>query len=167
MDEIFYDITEEDLLPILEVRVLDSTKKTGFRVRRLARFPVAETIADMKSALQMFMPDIADVDNGQIGYILERNKKYTIKTNSEQKNAFEEFKKGYQMWLDPSPVNPTASKRKSGTNGKGEKRFSIYLYELGNNFAFCLCTMWRRNESYVFFYRLQTAIQIMGMRMWF
>ena len=75
-----------------------------------------ETIAVMKSALQMFMPDIADVDNWQIGYILERNKKYTIETNSELQDVLEEFKKGYQMWLDPSPVKPTASKRKSGRN---------------------------------------------------
>jgi hypothetical protein len=45
MDENFYHITEEDLLPILEVRVLDSTKKTSFRVRQLTRFPVAKAIA--------------------------------------------------------------------------------------------------------------------------
>ena len=89
MDETCDDniFEEHDILPVLEVRVLDATKKTRFRVRRLTNFPVAETMDDMKSALQIFMPDI--------GYILDRNKKYTIETNGELQDACQEFKKGY------------------------------------------------------------------------
>ena len=33
---------EEDLVPVLEVRILDDTKKSSFRVRRLTNFPIAE-----------------------------------------------------------------------------------------------------------------------------
>ena len=132
----FDDIDEQDMLPILEVRVLDATKKTSFRVRRLTNFPVAETMDEMKSTLQIFMPDITHDENWQIMYILERNKKYTIETSGELQDAYQEFRKGYQMWLDPSPVKPAmwldpspvkpaASKRQSGTSAKGNVLLSL------------------------------------------
>ena len=57
----------------------------------------------MKSALQILMPDIEHVENWEIGYILERNKKYAIETNGELQDAWEELKKGFPMLLDPSP----------------------------------------------------------------
>ena len=37
-------IDEQDMLPVLEVRVLDAHKKTSYRVRRLSQFPMAETV---------------------------------------------------------------------------------------------------------------------------
>ena len=128
MDETFDDniFEEHDILPVLEVRVLDATKKTRFRVRRLTNFPIAETMDDMISALQIFMPDITHAENWQIRYILDRNKKYTIETNGELQNACQEFKKGYQMWLDPSPLKPVVSKRQSGTSANGKKHLQIY-----------------------------------------
>ena len=122
----FDDIDEQDMLPVLEVRVLDATKKTSFRVRRLTNFPVAETMDEMKSTLQIFMPDIAHDENWQIVYILERNKKYTIETSGELQDVYQEFRKGYQMWLDPLPVKPAASKRQSGTSAKGNMSCLVY-----------------------------------------
>lgn len=112
MDETFDDNDEQDMLPVLEVRVLDATKKTSYRVRQLTNFPITETIDEMISALQIFMPDITRTENWKIGYILERNKKYIIETNSELQDALQEFRKGYQIWLDPSPEKPTASRGK-------------------------------------------------------
>ena len=67
----------------MEVRVLDVTKKNRFQVIRLTHFPIAENLKDMKSALQKFMPDM-HVDELQVGYVLDRNKKYTIETNCEE-----------------------------------------------------------------------------------
>ena len=97
MDESLHDIDEQDMLPVLDVWVLDETKKSKFRVRRLTNFPLAETLDEMKSALQIFMPDIEHVENWEIGYILERNKKYAIETNSELQDAWQELKKGFPM----------------------------------------------------------------------
>ena len=74
---------EQVMLSVLEVRVLDATRKTSHRLRRLTNFPIAETVQDLKAALQMFMPDIEHVENWQLGYVLERNKKYTIETDVE------------------------------------------------------------------------------------
>ncbi len=59
------------------------------------------------------MPDIKDVKHWQIGYVLDRNKKYAIETDDELKNACVHFKHGYQMWLDTSPIKPAASKRQA------------------------------------------------------
>ena len=95
MEESLNDIVEQDMLPVLDVRVLDATKKSKFRVRRLINFPL-----EMKSALKIFMPDIEHVENCDIGYVLERNKKYTIETNGELQDACQEFKKGFPMWLE-------------------------------------------------------------------
>jgi hypothetical protein len=95
MEESLNDIDEQDMLPVLDVRVLDATKKSKFRVRRLINFPLAETMDEMKSALKIFMPDIEHVENCDIGYVLERNKKYTIETNGELQDACQEFKKGF------------------------------------------------------------------------
>ncbi len=50
MEESLNDIDEQDMLPVLDVRVLDGTKKSKFRVRRLINFPLAETMDEMKSA---------------------------------------------------------------------------------------------------------------------
>ena len=66
MDESFHDIDELDMLPVLDVRVLDETKKSKFRVRRLTNFPLAETLDEMKSALHIFMPNIEHVENWEI-----------------------------------------------------------------------------------------------------
>ena len=74
---------QEDTVPVLEVHILDETKKSSFRVTRLTNFPTAENIDEMKSALQTFMPDVKHVENWQIGYVLERNKKYVIKSTGE------------------------------------------------------------------------------------
>ncbi len=104
----------EDVLPVLEVRILDVLKKTSFRVRQLTNFPAAETVHDMKSALQMYMPDLKHVENWQLGYVLDRNKKYTIETNVELQDVFEHVKRGYQMWLDPSPANAGTNKKQAG-----------------------------------------------------
>ncbi len=104
----------EDVLPVLEVRILDVLKNPSFRVRRLTNFPAAETVDDMKSALQMYMPDLKHVENWQLGNVLDRNKKYTIETNVELQDAFEHVKKGYQMWLDPSPANAGTNKKQAG-----------------------------------------------------
>ena len=123
MDESLHDIDEQDMLPVLDVRVLDDTKKSKFRVRRLTNFPLAETLDEMKSALQIFMRDIEHVENWEIGYILERNKKYAIETNGELQDAWQELKKGFPMWLDPSPVKPAASKKRGGTNVECKKYF--------------------------------------------
>ena len=71
------------------------------------------------------MPDIEHVENCDIGYVLERNKKYTIETNGELQDACQEFKKGFPMWLDPSPVKPAASKKHGGTNVECKKYFQF------------------------------------------
>ena len=98
---------------IEKVRVLDAHKKTSYRVRRLSQFPMAETVIEMKTALQMFLPDIKNAKNWQIGYILERNKKYTIETHAELQDAYQHFKEGFQMWLDPLPAKAGAGKKKN------------------------------------------------------
>ena len=116
MDDSIPDIDVQEALPVLDVRVLDATKKSKFRVRRLTQFPITETVHEMKSTLQAFMPDIEHVENWDIGYILERNKKYTIETNNELQDAYQEFQKGFPMWLDPSPVKLAASKKRGSTN---------------------------------------------------
>ena len=108
---------EEDMVPVLEVRILDDTKKSSFRVRRLTNFPIAENIDEMKSALQIFMPDVKHVENWQIGYVLERNKKYVIESTGELQHAWKHLKKGYQMWLDPSPIK--VGKKQSGSSIEG------------------------------------------------
>lgn len=111
---------EQVMLSVLEVRVLDATRKTSHRLRRLTNFPIAETVQDLKAALQMFMPDIEHVENWQLGYVLERNKKYTIETDVELQDACQHFKNGYQMWLDPLPVKPAARKRQVDMNVQGK-----------------------------------------------
>ena len=113
-------IDEQDMLPVLEVRVLDAHKKTSYRVRRLSQFPMAETVIEMKTALEMFLPDIKHAENWQIGYILERNKKYTIETDAELQDAYQHFKEGFQMWLDPLPAKAVAAKKKTGVNAAGK-----------------------------------------------
>ena len=97
MIETLDNVFEQDSLPVLEVRVLDVTKKNSFRVRRLTHFPIAENLKDMKSALQKFMPDITHADELQVGYVLDRNKKYTIETDRELSDAWQHLKNGYQM----------------------------------------------------------------------
>ena len=51
MDEMFDDdiFEEQDMLPVLEVRILDCTKRSRIPVRRLTNFPIAETMDDKKS----------------------------------------------------------------------------------------------------------------------
>ena len=67
----------------------------------------------------MFMPDIKSTDNWKIGYILDRNKKYTIETDGELLEAWGHFQRGYQMWLDPSPAKVVVAKNRTSTNAQG------------------------------------------------
>ena len=103
---------EDDLLPILEVRVLDMNRKSNFQVRKLTEFPIVENMKDLRSALSKYMPDIEHVENCMVGYVLERNKKYCIETNAELEKAYGHFKAGYQMWLDPTPVKTSDVSKK-------------------------------------------------------
>ena len=139
MDETFDLSDEQDILPVLEVRVLNETKKTSYRVRRLTNFPVAENIQDMKAALELFMPDIQNMENWRLGYVLERNKKYTVETDVELQEAFQHFKDGYQMCLDPMPAKAVAPKRKNDTNAQGKQILSVYFYvQVFTKGYFCL-----------------------------
>ena len=72
-----------------------------------------------ESRVEVFMPDIQHVKNWQLGYMLERNKKYTIETHVELHDAFQHFREGYQMWLDPIPTKAVEAKRKVGTSVQG------------------------------------------------
>ena len=121
-------MNEDDVFPVLEVRVLDENKKTSYRVRRLSNFPIAENIEDMKTALEMYLPDIEHVENWKIGYVLERNKKYTIETDAKLQDAWQHFKDGFQMWLDPYPAKAVAGKRKTGMNAVAGKMCHSILY---------------------------------------
>ena len=112
---------EQDMLPVLEVRVLDATKKTSHWMRPLTNFPIAESVQDIKSALKMFMPDLNEhVENWQLGYVLDRNKKYTIETDIDLRDAWQHFNNGYQMWLDPLPVKAAARKSQANVNAEGK-----------------------------------------------
>ena len=127
MAETLDDVFDQEMLPVLEVRVLDITKKNSFRVRRLTNFPIAESLQDMKTALQKFMPDITHVDNLQIGYILDRNKKFTIETNCELSDAWQHFKNDNQMWLDPSPAKAASKRKESAKNISGVYSSCAYI----------------------------------------
>ena len=119
------DLNDElDMFPVLDVRVIDATKKNSHRSRRLTNFPVAETVQDLKNALKMFMPDLNEhVENWQIGYILDKNKKYIIQTDKDLQEACQHFKNGYQMWLDPLP-KAGARKRQSDVNIEGKPKIN-------------------------------------------
>ena len=95
-----------DSLPVLEVRVINPKRKTSYRVRRLNNFPVVETLVELEDQLQILLPDIKNLENCQVGYVLERNKKYSIMNDYDLKSAYNHFRAGYQMWLDPGQNIP-------------------------------------------------------------
>ena len=137
MAETFDNVFDQDMLPVLEVRVLDVTKKNSFRVRRLTNFPIAESLQDMKTALQKFMPDITHVDNLQMGYVLDRNKKYTIETDCELSDAWQHFKNGYQMWLDPSPAKAASKRKETPKNISGVYTVCAYVSYMYTSVVAC------------------------------
>ncbi|XP_028417959.1 uncharacterized protein LOC114542659 isoform X2 [Dendronephthya gigantea] len=114
------NVESESVIPVLEVRVLDINKKTSFRLRRITEFPVNNTISELREALINNMPDVPHVDKSQFGYILERNKKFTIATDSELQKANEYFIAGYQMWLDPTPQQPSKKSSQAKSNPQRE-----------------------------------------------
>ena len=66
------------------------------------------------------MPDLNEhVENWQLGYVLDRNKKYTIETDIDLRDAWQHFNNGYQMWLDPLPVTAAARKSQANVNAEG------------------------------------------------
>lgn len=113
--------SKQDTLPVLEVRVLDTTRKSSFRVRRLANLPIVHTLEEMKVTLELYLPDIKHVETCPVGYVLERNKKYSIGTDSELQNAYQHFKAVYQMWLDPTPIKRSAAapRKQAGEKAAG------------------------------------------------
>ena len=112
---------DSNMLPVMEIRVSNVQKKTSFRVRRLKNFPVAETVKEM--------PDITYVENWQLGYILDLNKKYTIKTDGELRDAFDYVKRGSQMWLDPSLRKICAPKQRAN-NINSQGKLIAYMSQL-------------------------------------
>ena len=102
-----------EFLPILDIRVLDPVRKSSFRVRKLTKFPVLKTICEMRKELTERLPDIKHVDTCQIGYVLERNKKYSIGSDDELQKAFDHFRAGYQMWLDPTSLKQIVNPQKT------------------------------------------------------
>ena len=45
-------LRQQQVLPILEVRVLDTVRKRSFRVKRLTEVPVVHTLDEMNKILQ-------------------------------------------------------------------------------------------------------------------
>ena len=74
------------------------------------------------------MPDVKHVENWQIGYILDRNKKYVIESTGELQHVWRHLKKGHQMWLDPSPIK--VGKRQSSVSNEGNKQCNYTLIRL-------------------------------------
>lgn len=101
--------TERDL-PVLEIRVLDMRRKSSFRVRHLTDFPVVNTMDKLRKVLKILLSDIEHVEKCQFGYVMERNKKFTTGMDNELEKAFEYFKAGYQMWLDPTPLTQSTKR---------------------------------------------------------
>ena len=99
------DLVKQNI-PVLEVRVLDAIRKSSFRVRRVTNFPLVDTLNDLWKEWATVLPDLANVDKCQIGYVLDRNKKFAIDTDIDVKNAYDYFISGYQMWLDPEGRQP-------------------------------------------------------------
>ena len=108
-----------EFLPIVDIRVLDPVRKSSFRVRQLTKFPIVKTMAQMRKQLAHHLPDVQNVDTCQIGYVLDRNKKYSIGSDDELQKAFGHFRAGYQMWLDPTSLKrPLATSSKPALTGK-------------------------------------------------
>ena len=122
-----------ETLPILDIRVLDLTRKSSFRVRQLKKFPVVKTIAQLRNELAERLPDLKHVQNCQFGYVLERNKKYSIGSDNELQTAFGHFRAGFQMWLDPTPLkraaNPSVSSSYPVPSGKYNNTF-LHTFKL-------------------------------------
>ena len=93
---------------------MDTARKNSFRVRRLTEVPVVHTLDEIKKILQKYLPDINHVEIFQFGYVLERNKKYSIVSDVELQNAYQHFRAGFQMWLDP------AIEKQSSTRPRGQ-----------------------------------------------
>ena len=106
-------LRQQEVLPVLEVRVLDTARKSSFRVRRLTEVPVVHTLDEMKKILQKYLPDISHVENCQFVYVLERNKKYSLASDVNLQNAYQHFRAGLQMWLDPA-IEKLSSTRPRG-----------------------------------------------------
>ena len=75
-----------------------------------------KTLCQMRKKLAERLPDIKNVDTCQLGYVLERNKKYSIGSDGELQKAFGHFRAGYQMWLDPNSLTQTAKPAKMSTS---------------------------------------------------
>ncbi|XP_028417255.1 uncharacterized protein LOC114541658 [Dendronephthya gigantea] len=115
--------TAPEIIPFLDIRVLDSVRKSSFRVRQLTQFPVVKTIGQMRKELIERLPDVKNVETCQLGYVLERNKKYSIGSDDELQKAFGHFRAGYQMWLDPASLtqNLIPAKTSTGKSAQSEK----------------------------------------------
>ena len=112
------DLVKQNI-PVLEVRVLDAIRKSSFRVRRLTNFPLVDTLNDLRKEWAIVLPDLPNVDKCQIGYVLDRNKKFAIDMDIDVKNAYDYFISGYQIWLDPDGRQPnTKSSRRVDERGK-------------------------------------------------
>ena len=89
-----------ETLSISDVRVLDSAGQSSFRVRQLKKFPVVKAIGQLRKELAKQMPDIKHVENCQFGYVLGRNKKYSIGSDDELQTAFGHFRAGFRCgWI--------------------------------------------------------------------
>ena len=52
-----------ETLSILDIMILDSARKSSFRVRQLKKFPVVKTIGQLRKDLAKQMPDMKHVEN--------------------------------------------------------------------------------------------------------
>ena len=91
------------VIPVVEVRVLDAAKKSSFKIRRSTNFPVVATVQEFRSALLVAFPDLAEIAQPcfSVGYIAERNKKLSINSNLELESAYDALIGGYAVWMDP------------------------------------------------------------------
>ena len=93
----------KQILETAEVKIIDGKKKSSFRVRRLINFPVVENLKEFREAILEAMPDLPCNSEAQfaIGYILDRNKKYSVTTERELADCYAAVLNGYSFWVDP------------------------------------------------------------------
>ena len=94
---------EKQKIPVIEIRVLDPNKKSKFIARRASNFPIVSSLEKFRENIIHFFTDLESVavPNFQLGYVAERNKKYSIRNTQELEKGYDNAVGGYPFWIDP------------------------------------------------------------------
>ena len=103
-----------------DIRIVGGNKTSSYRTARVKGFPITETCSEFRVAVKNIIPGELFAENFSFGFIVKKQEKLWVLTDTELPNAYATAISGQPLWVYPSHV-VVNEERAESVNKKGNQ----------------------------------------------